>query len=103
MVRPYLFTKGAADDLSAIIRHTHQKWGASQCQAYVAQLESKAVALATGQGVFKELGFIHPQLRMTKSGRHFIFCLYRSDAPSLILAILHERMDIAERIKNRLS
>ncbi|MBX9618398.1 MAG: type II toxin-antitoxin system RelE/ParE family toxin [Hyphomicrobiales bacterium] len=102
MSKPYLLVKGASADLEDIIRFTNEQWGEAQCRSYIDQLERAATALAKGEGVFKELPSIHPMLRMAKSGRHFIFCLPRSGSVPLILAILHERMDIMARLQNRL-
>ena len=102
MTRTYQLAKGAAADLADIIRHTQQQWGEAQCLAYVKQIEDTACALSRGEGLFKDLSFLHPMLRMAKSGHHFIFCLPRPHAPALILAILHERMDMMARLKNRL-
>ena len=103
MSKPYLLVKGASADLEDIIRFTNEQWGEAQCRAYVDQLERAAIALARSEGVFKELPGINPMLRMTKSGRHVIFCLPRPGALPLILAILHERMDIMARLQNRLT
>jgi len=37
-----------------------------------------------------------------RAGQHFLFCLPRKDQPALILAMLHERMDIIARLQERL-
>lgn len=102
MSRPYVLTRGAAADLREITRYTAKTWGESQCRAYIEQIDQAAHAVATGQGVFKDLSSIHPGLRMRMAGRHCLFCLPQADGPALILAILHERMDIIARLKNRL-
>lgn len=103
MTRPYILTKGAEADLRDITRHTVAQWGTEQCRTYIAALEEKAEALARGQGVFKAMDALMPDLRVATSGRHYIFCLTRSQQPALILAILHERMDILARLKSRLA
>lgn len=102
MNKPYLLAKGASADLENIIRFTNEQWGEAQCRADTQQLETAVTALAKSERVFKELPSINPMLRMAKSGRHFIFCLPRSGSVPLILAILHERMDIMARLQNRL-
>ena len=102
MSRPYVLTKGAADDLSAVIRHSLQHWGRERTRTYVMQLEAAVIAVAADQGVYKDLSSVYPMLRMAKSGKHFIFCLPRVNNASLVLAILHERMDMIERLKVRL-
>jgi len=102
MTPPYRLTKGAAADLRGIVRYTLEQWSKEQCRTYVAQIEETASALAKGEGPFKNLDDVHPGLRMKVAGHHYIFCLPQRDRPALILAILHERMDIMVRLKNRL-
>ena len=97
-----MLAKGAVEDLREIVRHTNERWGEARCLAYVGQLEQTANALALNNGRFKDLSSIHPKLRVAKSGRHFIFLLPRPDALPVILAILHERMDIMARLAGRL-
>jgi len=50
----------------------------------------------------KFLSDIHPSLRVTRCEHHYIFCIWREGAPAIIIAILHERMDLIARIKDRL-
>lgn len=102
MTRPYVLTKGAAADIREITRYTVEKWGDQRCRAYIDQIEQAASEVATGQGVFKDLSSLLPGLRIKAAGRHYIFCLPQASSPALILAVLHERMDIIARLKNRL-
>lgn len=41
-------------------------------------------------------------LRVKQAESHYIFCLARTGRPALILAILHERMNLMARLKRRL-
>lgn len=50
-----------------------------------------------------EMSELHPGLRKVHCEHHFIFCLPREAEPALIVAILHERMDLVMRLKGRLS
>ncbi len=102
MCTHYVLAKGDVADLVEITRHTKAQWGEAQCRSYIRQLEKAATALAKADGVFKDLSSLHPQLRMARCGRHYIFCLPRAGALPVILAILHERMDITARLRNRL-
>lgn len=102
MTRTHVFSRAAAADLRAIARYTLEQWGEAQARRYIAQLEAAAAAVATGRGVFKELASLHPGLRSTLAGSHFVFCLVRPGRPALVLAILHERMDLIARIAHRL-
>ncbi len=102
MTRPYVLTRGAADDLGDIVRYTLQTWGQNQCRAYVARIDEAATELALGNGPFRVRDDLLPGLRVRRVEHHYLFCLPREDEPSLILAILHERMDIISRLKERL-
>lgn len=102
MTRPYILSKGAAADLRDISRYTVANWGVAQCRTYIAELEKTAAAVAIGKGAFKDMGSLLPGLRMASCGKHYIFCMRQADAPSIILAILHERMDLMARLENRL-
>nr|WP_255210280.1 type II toxin-antitoxin system RelE/ParE family toxin [Sphingobium cloacae] len=45
---------------------------------------------------------LHPGLRMVRCEHHYVFCLPRDDAPALVVAIFHERMDPMVRLADRL-
>ena len=102
MTRPYVLTRGAAADLRDIVRYTAETWGQAQSLAYAGQLETAASEVALGKGVFKKLDELLPGLRMRQAEKHYLFCLPRQKQPALILAILHERMDLMNRLKERL-
>jgi plasmid stabilization system protein ParE len=98
----YLLTDAAEADLRGIIRYTYKQWGDAQVRGYITQLERGIARLAAGEGAFKHLGEVHPALRMAHCGHHCVFCLSRANAPALIVAILHERMDLMARLADRL-
>lgn len=101
-MRPYVLTKGAAADIRSITRYTVEKWGDAQCRAYIAKIEQAASEVAIGQGVFKDMSSLLPGLRMKAAGQHYIFCASQTSGPAQILAVLHEKMDLMVRLKNRL-
>ncbi|TAN04763.1 MAG: type II toxin-antitoxin system RelE/ParE family toxin [Rhodanobacteraceae bacterium] len=103
MTRPgYVLTRAAETDLRGIIRHTRREWGEAQVRRYVTKLEQGMARLAASQGAFKELGAIHPALRVVRCEHHYVFCLPREHGPALIVAILHERMDLMARLAEHL-
>ncbi len=103
MSATYLLTNAAASDLREIVRYTKKQWGHDQVLSYVDRLQRGIEQLvANGGGVGKELSVIFPGLRMLHCEHHYIFCLPRDKAPALIVAILHERMDLIARVANRL-
>ena len=102
MTAPYVLTAAAEDDLRSVIRYTRKQWGSAQVRSYVAKLEQGIVRLASAQGPFKEMGDLYPGLRLVHCEHHYIFCLPRGAEPALIVAILHERMDLVMRLESRL-
>ena len=68
----------------------------------IAQIEEAAEELARGHGVYKRRDDLLPGLRVRRAGHHYVFCLPDDDQPALILAILHERMDLIARLQERL-
>jgi toxin ParE1/3/4 len=99
----YILTAAAEADLREIIRYTRKQWGDAQVRSYIAKLEGGIARLAAGEGVFKDMTALYPALRMVRCEHHYIFCLPRDDAPSLVVAIFHERMDLMLRLADRLS
>ena len=102
MTAGYVLASGAEADLRDLIRYTRKQWGDAQARSYVAKLQTGMEEVAAGQGFFKNMAALYPGLRMVRCGHHYIFCLPRNDAPALVVAILHERMDLMTRVADRL-
>jgi plasmid stabilization system protein ParE len=99
---PYVLTKGAEADLFAIARYTDNEWGEAQRERYIRQIETVASELARGAGVYQQRDDLYPGVRVRLAGHHYVFCLPQDDGPSLILAILHARMDLIVKLNERL-
>lgn len=103
MTRPaYVLTRAAETDLRGIIRRTRGEWGDAQVHRYITRLGQGMSRLAAGKGSFREMSEIYPTLRMAHCEHHCVFCLPRERVPALIMAILHERMDLMVRLAERL-
>ena len=98
----YILTAAAEADLRGIIRYTRQQWGDAQVRHYVSQLERGITRLAAGEGNYKSLDEIYPSLRVARCEHHYVFCLPRENAPALIVAIFHEKMELMVRLMDRL-
>jgi plasmid stabilization system protein ParE len=98
----YVLTNAAEPDLRGIIRYTRKQWGDPQVRRYILRMEQSIARLATGQQPFKDMSELLPALRMARCEHHYIFCLPRVDSPALIVAILHDRMDLMTRLAGRL-
>lgn len=102
MRRGHVLAPAAAADLRDIVRCTREQWGVVQARRYADQLDEGFAALAMGHPPFKDLSPLLPGLRSKLVGSHFVFGLVRPPQPALILAILHERMDLMQRLSQRL-
>lgn len=103
MSRAYVLTDDAAEDIRGIIRYTRKTWGAVQARRYVASLEDGIVRLAGNPTRFRDMSALYPALRMAHCEHHYVFCLPQDKAPALIIAVLHERMDLMARLADRLN
>jgi len=97
-----ILTAEAESDLRSVIRYTRAQWGAARVRRSVSGLERGIANLAEGRGSFNDMGALYPALRMTRCQDHYVFCLPRQDAPALIVAIFHERIDLMKRWVDRL-
>jgi toxin ParE1/3/4 len=100
---PYIFSADAERDLFEIALYTSRQWGQQQARRYTEKLKQAIQAVSTGKAVYKEMESLRTGLRMLHCEHHYIFCLARTSEPAIIIAILHERMDIIARVKSRLS
>lgn len=99
----YVLTDEAEADLRGVIRYAGQSWGEAQTRRYVGGLEQGKARLAAGEGGFRDMSALYPALRMALCGRHYVFCLPRAVGPALVVAMLHERMDLLVRLEERLN
>ena len=102
MNRSYVLTWSAQADLQEIVRYTQREWGSAQRRAYIERLEVAAIELALGEGLFRQRDDLLPGLRVRLAWHHYIFCLPQTEGSSVVLAILHERMDLITRLRERL-
>lgn len=102
MTARYILASAAEADLRDIIRYTRRQWGDAQTRSYVTKLQAGLENVAAGEGVFEDMAALYSGLRMMRCEHHYIFCLPRNDAPALVVAIFHERMDLMTRLADRL-
>jgi len=99
----YELTILAEEDMRDIARYTIDKWGIAQAERYEALLSKRFQEIA--QGVITPRIFLkrRPDLLFTYCEHHYIFYWQPKDkVKPIILAVLHERMDLMQRLKNRL-
>jgi toxin ParE1/3/4 len=98
----YEKTLEAEEDLVGIVEYTVNKWGIKQVRKYMQDLEQCMEKLATGKSPSKTLHKVSSNMRVVRCQHHYIFGLIRDNKPMLIVAVLHERMNLTSRLKRRL-
>lgn len=94
----YRLSKSAENDLLEIWDYTARTWGESQAEKYLRRLEARFIDLATepNKGRFRKDLLL--EYFSYHEARHLIF--YRPYKEGIAIArILHERMDLAERLE----
>jgi toxin ParE1/3/4 len=99
---PYALARPAQDDLRAIARYTLKEWGKAQSLRYAASLERCFLQIAARTVFSRPLFERYPELRVSRCEHHYVFYLQGEDRPPRIIAVLHEKMDMLARLKNRL-
>ena len=97
----YILTKDAENDLRNIASYTVKNHGSKKLRNYKISLEDKFNEIGDESVVARQFSKNLPQVLVVRCEHHFIFFL--SGKPAIIIAILHERMDMISRIRNRLS
>jgi plasmid stabilization system protein ParE len=103
-VRKYLLQSAAAARLEDIYRYTIEQFGAAQADRYLDGVfelfEDIAAKRITWQRIPREFG-VDGYFARYKS--HFVFWKLRSDGQIAIVAVLHQRMDLARRLREDVS
>ena len=91
-------TNKAVEDLAEIWNYTIDKWSENQADHYYQMLLDSCQNIATGRVIGKNYDGIFKSLLGIRVGKHIVF--YRkiaSDAVEIV-RILHEQMDLRNRI-----
>lgn len=94
----YELTNEAVEDLSNIWDYTFDKWSESQADKYYNMLLDTCQDIAAHPEQGKNYDGIKSDLFGLKANRHIIFYRKKNDHPLEITRILHERMDLKNRI-----
>ncbi|MCJ7468241.1 MAG: type II toxin-antitoxin system RelE/ParE family toxin [Maribacter sp.] len=94
----YHLTNKAVEDLADIWEYTFDKWSESQADNYYKMLIANCKSVADNPSLGKNYTGITEKLFGLRTNRHIIF--YRKIAENQIevTRILHERMDLENRI-----
>jgi toxin ParE1/3/4 len=94
----YKFTNEAVNDLTQIWTYTLHKWSEDQADRYYHMLLENCKVIAINPEIGKNYISIAEEIFGFKTGRHLIFYRRINDNEVEIIRILHEQMDIQNRI-----
>ena len=99
----YRLSSDAEDDLRKIARYTNDKWGKEQALNYGQTLETHFDKIFGGMAVIKSVTPRWPYLYVSKCEHHYVFFLKDGKDKPIILAVLHEKMDMLRHLKKRMN
>ena len=95
----YRLTRKAVEDLADIWNYTFDKWSERQADDYYNMLEASCREIAANpQLLGRRYDAILDGLRGFKAGKHLLFYRVADDGEVEIVRILHERMDLHNRL-----
>lgn len=97
----YRLTQKAVDDLAEIWNYTFDKWSENQADRYYYMLLDNCNAISLNPSLGKSYSIIMENLCGFKAGRHIIFYLITEKSEIEIIRILHEQMDLDNRINEK--
>ena len=97
----YKLTNKAVDDLTQIWNYTFNKWSESQADKYYQMLLDTCEGVANNSDLGKNYSGVTENLSGFKVGQHIIFYRFIEENEIEITRILHEQMDLKNRIKDK--
>jgi toxin ParE1/3/4 len=94
----FKLTNKAVEDLTRIWNYTFNKWSEKQADKYYESLISGFQEIANNPDLGKNYPDIKKELFGFKANRHIIFYRKSLEKPIEITRILHERMDLKNKL-----
>ena len=98
----FKLTPSARKDLKKIAKYTVKEWDKEQALTYKRKLDACFNQIGEGKVAQRKFAPELPSLLVKRCEKHFVFYFKKEREPAIILNVLHERMDLMERMKKRL-
>lgn len=98
MSAAYLLSPAAQHDLSDIWDYTVRVWGKAQAEGYIQLIRGTCEALAEGRKQGRAIDDIRQGYRKQAVGSRFIFYRFAETGEIDIVRIMHQRMDVPNRL-----
>lgn len=95
-----IFRQAAMNDLTAIWNYTAQEWSESQADKYYETIKLACKQIGDNPKAGKRYPEINKYLSGLKAGKHIIFYYCISEEEIEVIRILHERMDLENRLND---
>ena len=95
----FKLTNSAVKDLSDIWNYTYDTWSESQADKYYKLILNACAAIAKKPEKGKVYEEIYPDLKGKKASKHIIFYRIMDDKSIEVTRILHERMELKNKLK----
>jgi len=99
---PYKLTLLAEEDIKEIARYTLKQWGKMQSMHYAGKLENHFRKISSGSVHSRSFSESLPQVKVSHCEHHYVFYVHQDKKSPVIIAVLHERMDLLVRLHGRL-
>ena len=99
MIKKYRISEKAISDLERIWFFTLNKWSREQADRYYNLIIDEIEYIVDNFELSRRIDYILPGYRMTKVKSHFIFFKLTEGNVVEIIRILHQSMDIENRLK----
>lgn len=96
----YIISKKALDDLNTIWIYTAENWSVEQANRYYNLIMDEIEFVAGNFQTTMDFGNIRKDYRYSKVKSHLIFFKRIEDAKMEVVRILHEKMDLKNRIND---
>ena len=96
----YIISEKALEDLNNIWTYTAENWSVEQANRYYNLIIDEIEFVAVNFETTKDFGSIRKDYRYSKVKSHLVFCRKIENSDMEVVRILHERMDIKNRIND---
>ena len=100
MIQQYRISKKAINDLEKIWLYTYKKWSKEQADRYHNLIIDEIEFMVNNYNLSRKIDYIREGYRITKVKSHLIFAKKSADNVIEIVRILHQKMDIENRLKD---
>jgi len=98
----YALEDEAEHDLLEIGRYTVRTWSLEQAVCYLSALEDHFTSIASNDALEKAVFKHRDDFRVSRCRHHYVFFVREDGESVVILAVLHENMDLIARFRERL-